>query len=86
MLKVEEDSIKLVYVDFNFVTDVYVYSEALRNNREYTLEMEIDNNHIVCYLDGEEIIDTYANIGRLSGQVGVLAYKADALISHFEAC
>jgi len=85
MLKVENDRIKLVYVDFNFITDVAIYSESLQNNTFYELSMEIENNHIICYLDGVDIIDVYSNIGRLSGQVGVLTYKADAEISHFEA-
>ena len=86
MLKVEPNSIKLVYIDFNFITDIALSNESLNSNLEYELSMEIENNHIVCYLNGDEIIDVYANIGRLSGQVGVLAYKTDALISHFEAC
>ena len=85
MLKVETDCIKLCYVDFNFITDVSIYSESLNSKVEYDLSMEIENNHIVCYLDGVEIINVYANIGRLSGQVGVLAYKVDSLISHFSA-
>ena len=85
MLKVENDCIKLSYVDFNFITDVATFRESLKNNTQYVLSMEIENNHIVCYLNGEEIINVYANIGRLSGQVGVLAYKVDSLISHFSA-
>ena len=86
MLKVEADCIKLSYVDFNFIADVFTYRESLSNNVEYELSMEIENNHIVCYLNGEEIINVFANVGRLSGQVGVLAYKVDSLISHFSAC
>lgn len=85
MLKVEVDRIVLSYVDFNFITDVAIYNESLSNNIEYELGMEIENNHIVCYLNSEVIIDVYANIGRLSGQVGVLAYKVESLISHFSA-
>lgn len=85
MLKVEVDCIKLSYVDFNFINDVGVYRESLKNNIDYELSMEIDNNHIICYLNGEVIIDVYANIGRLSGQVGVLAYKVDSAIKHFVA-
>ena len=85
MLKVEIDCIKLCYVDYNFITDVGIYRESLANNTQYILSMEIVNNHIVCSLNGEEIIDVHANIGRLSGQVGVLAYKVDSLISHFSA-
>ena len=85
MLKVECDCIKLCYVDFNFITDIATYRDSLNSNVEYELGMDIDNNHIVCYLNGEEIIDVYANVGRLSGQVGVLAYKVDSLISHFSA-
>ena len=86
MLKVGVDSIKLSYVDYNFSSDVGVSYEELNSNVDYELSIEIENNHIVCYLNGDEIINVYANIGRLSGQVGVLAYKTDALISHFEAC
>lgn len=85
MLKVESDCIKLSYVDFNFITDVAAFREPLKSNVQYELSMEIDNNHIICYLDGEEIINVYSNIGRLSGQVGVLAYRVDSLISHFSA-
>ena len=85
MLKVENDGIKLSYVDFNFITDVGKYNSSLKNNVTYELSMEIENNHIVCYLNNEVIIDVYANVGRLSGQVGVLAYKVDSLISHFSA-
>ena len=85
MLKVEADCIKLCYVDFNYITDVATYRESLTNNVEYELSMEIENNHVVCYLNNEEIINVYANIGRLSGQVGVLAYRIDSLISHFTA-
>lgn len=85
MLKVESDCIKLCYVDFNFITDVATYRESLSNNVQYEMSMEIVNNHIICYLNGEEIINVFANVGRLSGQVGVLAYKVDALISHFSA-
>ena len=85
MLKVENDGIKLSYVDFNFITDVGKYNSSLKSNVAYELRMEIENNHIVCYLDNEVIIDVYANVGRLSGQVGVLAYKVDSLISHFSA-
>ena len=85
MLKVETDCIKLSYVDYNFITDVFTYRESLNNNVKYILSMEIENNHIICYLNGETIIDVYANVGRLSGQVGVLAYRVDSLISHFTA-
>lgn len=85
MLKVETDCIKLCYVDFNYITDIATFREGLLSNIEYELSMEIENNHIVCYLNGDEIINVYSNIGRLSGQVGVLAYKVDALISHFTA-
>ena len=85
MLKVEVDCIKLCYVDFNFITDIASFRESLSSNRTYELSMEINNNHIICYLDNEVIIDVYANVGRLSGQVGVLAYKVDSLISHFSA-
>lgn len=85
MLKVENDCIKLSYVDYNYINDVATYREPLQNNVEYELSMEIENNHIVCYLNGEEIINVYSNIGRLSGQVGVLAYRVEALISHFAA-
>ena len=85
MLKVEQDCIKLCYVDFNFITDIATYREGLRSNILYELSMEIENNHIVCYLDGEEIFDVCANIARLSGQVGVLAYRVESLISHFSA-
>ncbi len=85
MLKVESDCIKLCYVDFNYITDVFTYREGLVSNKQYILGMEIENNHIICYLNGEEIINVYANIGRLSGQVGVLAYRVDSLISHFSA-
>ena len=86
MLKAGVDSIKLVYVDYNFTTNLATSYETIDNNVNYELSMEIENNHIVCYLNGEEIINVYANIGRLSGQVGVLSYKTDAQISHFEAC
>ena len=85
MLKVEADCVKLCYVDFNYITDVATYRESLKNNIEYELSMEIENNHIVAYLNGEVIIDIYANIGRLSGQVGVLAYRVDSVNSHFVA-
>ena len=85
MLMVEQDAIKLCYVDFNFINVVATYKEGLKNNVLYDLSMEIENNNIICYLDGEEIINVYANVGRLSGQVGVLAYKVDSLISHFSA-
>ena len=86
MLKVEQDCIRLCYVDFNYITDIARYSESLRSNVLYDLSMEIENNHIVCYLDGEEIFNVCANIGRLSGQVGVLAYRVESQISHFSAC
>lgn len=85
MLKVQDDCIKLSYVDFNFINDIGIYREGLKTNKEYTLTMEIENNHIMCFLDDEVIFDVYSNIGRLSGQVGVLAYKAESLISHFSA-
>lgn len=85
MLAVENDRIRLCYVDFNFINDIAIYRESLKQNVKYELSMEIENNHIICYLDGEEIINVYANVGRLSGQVGVLAYKVDSLISHFSA-
>ena len=85
MLKVEVDRIKLCYIDYNFITDVATYTEQVLSNVNHELRMSLENNHIVCYLDGEVIIDVYSNIGRLSGQVGVLAYKVDSLISHFSA-
>lgn len=86
MLKVENDKIQLCYVDFNFITNIASYRGVINNNVEYELSMEIENNHIVCYLDGVEIINVYTNIGRLSGQVGVLTYKVDSRIVHFSAC
>lgn len=85
MLKVEVDCIKLVYVDFNYITDVATFNTTVSSNVEHELGMEIENNHIVCCLDNTVIIDIYANVGRLSGQVGVLAYKVDSQISHFSA-
>ena len=85
MLKVEVDCIKLTYVDFNYSVDVATVNESVSSNVVHELRMKIENNHIVCYLDNNEIIDTYANIGRLSGQVGVLAYKVESQISHFSA-
>ena len=85
MLKVEVDCIKLSYVDFNYITDIATVDEVVSSNVNHELRMKIENNHIVCYLDNNEIIDVYSNIGRLSGQVGVLAYKLDSQILHFSA-
>ena len=85
MLRVEVDGIKLSYVDFNYITDIATVYDEVTSNVTHELRMVVENNHIVCYLDGNEIIDVYSNIGRLSGQVGVLAYKVDSQISHFKA-
>lgn len=82
-LSIQQGNIMLEAVDFNFGKTLKSKSFKFKGSDTYTLTAEVKGNHIVCYLDGEEIFDVSGGIGNLNGKVGIVASDCDSMFHSF---
>lgn len=81
LFALEGSSVYLSYVDFNYSTKLKLASVNYSYGNTVTMKIVQDNTNYRCYLDDTEVININANIGNLSGNVGVFASRCSAYIS-----
>ena len=81
-LSIQNGSIYLEYVDFNFGRTLKSKTFKYVPGTSYTLTAEINKNVVTCYLDGNELFTVSNNIGNLNGKVGVEAGDCEAIIKN----
>lgn len=79
LFAIEKDSVSLNYIDFNFSSKLKIASMPnLGSQKQLVLKITQINNNYICYINDIEVININANIGNLSGNVGVFASNSAA--------